>query len=117
MRTRKKTRLTREGWYYLFVLAFVLGGAILRDINLLLVFGGMLLGPLLMSWWMAWRSLRGITIERQLPEQVGAGDLIVVGLTLTNCASRVAARFVTVEDVLLRIAPVGSEISLPASVQ
>lgn len=114
MRIRAKNRLTREGWYYLFVLAFVLGGAILRDINLLLVFGGMLLGPLVMSWWMAWRSLAALQIERQLPPHVSAGDLVVVGLTLTNTARRGGARFVTVEDTLRRIAPGGAEIVVPA---
>src|ERR1043166_274512 len=96
----KKTRLTREGWYYLFVVTFVLVGGLLREINLLLIFGGMLLGTLLMSWWLARRSLKHLQIERHAPQVIGAGDLLVVGLTLTNRSRRSSARMIFVEDLL-----------------
>ena len=37
---RKTTTICREGWYYLFVLSFIVTGAILREINLLVVLTG-----------------------------------------------------------------------------
>ena len=49
MSLQRKIRLTREGWFYVVVLCFILGGAILREVNLLFVLAGMLAGPLVLS--------------------------------------------------------------------
>ncbi len=42
---RRQTTVCREGWYYLAILALVFGGAISKEVNLLLILAGMLLGP------------------------------------------------------------------------
>src|SRR3954466_4803681 len=102
---RRTLRLTREGWCYLFVLAFVMGGAMLRDINLLLILAGVLLGPLLVSVWMVLRSLRRLEVMRRLPRRVGAGELFVVALAATNRARRGASRMIMVEDTIERVQP------------
>ena len=43
----RRFRLRREGWYYLCVLAFIVGGAALRQVNLLVVLAGLMVGALI----------------------------------------------------------------------
>ena len=43
---KHRTRLTREGWYFVFILALVLVRASMKDINLMLAFAGMMAGTL-----------------------------------------------------------------------
>ena len=49
--------ITREGWYYLGMFGFIVAGAIIRDINLLYIMAGMMLGPLLYSLYASTKSL------------------------------------------------------------
>ena len=44
---RRQTTVCREGWYYLAIVALVFGGAVSKEVNLLLILAGMLLGGLL----------------------------------------------------------------------
>ena len=101
MFTRRKITICREGWYYLVVLWFIIGGAMMRDINLLLVLAGMMLGPLLISWWLVVVTLRRLKVERKLPDAVSAGDLLVVEITGTNRRRRLDSWAVVVEDRIL----------------
>ena len=76
--------LTREGWYYVLVLGFIIGGAILREVNLLVLLAGMMLGPLLFSWrWVA-TTIGGLSCERHLPRTTSAGEPLVVELEIAN---------------------------------
>lgn len=83
-----KTVICREGLFYLLVLAFVAFGSILRDVNLLMVIAGMMLFPFLLNWRAAVVSLRGLTVERQLPKSITAGDLLVVTIAIKNRGRR-----------------------------
>src|SRR5438105_3813366 len=74
--------LTREGWYYLAVFGFVLGGAMLREINLLLLFAGLLAAPPLANGILARRALRRLTVRRRAPELVAAGDELTVSISI-----------------------------------
>ncbi len=47
---KRKTTVCLETWYYLVVMGFILAGAMLREINLLIVLFGMMVGPLLYNW-------------------------------------------------------------------
>ncbi|MDZ7615819.1 MAG: DUF58 domain-containing protein [Patescibacteria group bacterium] len=96
-------RLTREGWYYLVVFGLVLGGAVMREVNLLLILAGMLAGPLLLGWWAIARSLRGLVARRHVPEGACAGDLIVARIQLESKRARLGCWAVVVEDRLERI--------------
>jgi len=98
----RQTTISREGWYYLVVLALVLGGAMLREVNLLLVLAGMLAGPLLLSWRAVGRTLRGLQVQRHVPQGVCAGDLLVAQLTLTNTRRRFGTWGVVVEEQIQR---------------
>lgn len=101
MRLRHVT-VTREGWYYLAVLVLIFGGAMLREVNLLLMVAGILLGPVVYSVWAGRRSLRGLRAERKLPRSICAGDLLVVPLQVGNSRRRGAVWSVVVEDRIRR---------------
>ena len=100
IKRKRRTTIRREGWYYLFVLAFVLTGAVLREINLLMILAGMMIGPLLVNWRMAVAALKNIDVRRTLPEAVHAGDVLAVQLELTNNNRRLGASAVSVDDVI-----------------
>jgi len=100
---RRQITVCREGWYYLGVLWFIIAGALLRDINLLLVLAGMMLGPLLVNWRIIVVTLRRLDVRRQLPESVGVGDLLVVDLTASNQRRRLDSWGLIVEDRIERV--------------
>jgi uncharacterized protein (DUF58 family) len=95
---RRKITICREGWYYLFVLSFIIGGAILRQVNLLVVLAGLMFGPLLFHWRLVAATLRRITVRRRLPERICAGDLLTVDLIASNGRRRLDSWGVVVND-------------------
>jgi uncharacterized protein (DUF58 family) len=99
---RRQTTLCREGWYYLVITAVVLGGAIFKEVNLLLILAGILLGPLLLNWRLVRSNLRGLRIQRKLPPALCAGDPLLVSLNLSNARRRPASWAIVVEDQIRR---------------
>ncbi|HEY1784239.1 MAG TPA: DUF58 domain-containing protein [Pirellulales bacterium] len=95
----RPSSLTTKGWVYLAVVVTVFGGAHLRDSNALLILGGMLLGPLLLSYWLPRRALRRLAVVRQMPSGVAASDRLVVELNITNRLRWLSAWTVDVQDV------------------
>src|SRR5437763_6115981 len=81
---KRRTRLTQEGWYFVVVLALVLVRASMKDINLMLAFAGMMVGALYFNWFSLRMMFRRLSIRRQLPESVAAGDVAVIGLEATG---------------------------------
>lgn len=105
MRKHRTLSICLEGWYYLAVLAFVIGGAILREINLLIVLAGLMAGPLLLSLRLARATLRKVDVTRRMPEVIGAGDLLVVDVTVKNRRRRLDSWAVVVEEAIERVGP------------
>ena len=99
---KRHTKVCTEGWFYLIVLGFVIGGALMREINLLMVIAGMMLGPLLYNWREVITSLGCLEIRRKLPEGICAGDLLVVDLVLSNHSPRYGSAAVVVDDLVHR---------------
>lgn len=97
------TSLTREGCYYLIVFALVLGGAVMREVNLLLILAGMMAGPIVLGWWATSRGLKGLKVQRRVPEGVCAGDLIVGQVQIDNERPGLGGWAIVVEDSLERI--------------
>ena len=93
MTPRCRTALTREGWQYFVIFVLVFFGALINDINLLLILGGMLACPLLLSHHLAKRTLGGLVVQRRLPRAVCAGDLLVVHVALVNTRRRLGDGF------------------------
>ncbi len=100
--TFRQTTICREGWYYLAIIALVFGGAVLKEVNLLLILAGLLLGPLLLNWRAVRSNLRGLKIERQLPSRLSAGDILSVNLSLANARPRLGCWAVAVEEQIQR---------------
>jgi len=95
---RRRVTICREGVYYLFVLAFIVGGATARDINLLFILAGMMVGPLLFNWRFVAQSLRQLSISRRLPEQIFAGRPFRVEICGQNQRPRLGSWMIAVDD-------------------
>lgn len=100
---RLRTEFTREGGYYVLVLAFVLTGAMLRDINLMMLIAGMMAGLWLYNWRKAATTLRRLAIRRSCPETICAGDALTVEIEAANLARRGGKRGVVVTDTVTRL--------------
>jgi uncharacterized protein (DUF58 family) len=98
MLRKRRTAICREGWIYLAILALVSAGAMLRDVNLMLMLAGMLAGPVIFSWPAVVRTLRGLQVRRKLPQSICAGDLLVAAVSLSNTRRRVGSWAVVVEE-------------------
>jgi len=99
---RPHTTICREGWYYLLVMGIVFGGAMVKEVNLLLVLSGMMLGLVLFHWQALFVSLKGLKLERKAPQAVCAGDLLAVTLRLNNTRPRFGSWDITVEEQIQR---------------
>jgi uncharacterized protein (DUF58 family) len=98
MPLRRRAWLTREGWYYLAVLAFIVGGAVLRSVNLLVVLAGLMIAPLLFNWRLVMASLSGLAASRKLPEQMLAGEPLTVEIEVENSRWWMSSWLLRVED-------------------
>lgn len=103
MPVRRRAWLSREGVYYAGVLAFIVGGAVLRSFNLLVILSGMMMAPLLLNWRIVMATLRGLVVRRKLPEQVSAGQPLTVEITVENTRRSLGAWLITVEDWVERV--------------
>lgn len=103
MPVRRRAWLSKEGVYFLGVLAFIIGGAVLRSFNLLVVLAGMMIAALLLNWRIVMATLRGLAVERKLPAHVTAGELLTVELKVHNTRRSLGAWLVTVEDWVERL--------------
>lgn len=95
---QRRLAICREGWYYLVVLGLVLTGALMKDVNLLLILTGMLAGPLLFNARLVVTTLRKLEAVRRLPNGICAGDLLVVQVELRNTRRRYGSWAVVVHD-------------------
>jgi len=81
---RVTTRMTREGLQVAFMASFVLLGAVLRDVNLLIILAGTLLAILLVQWRVCSRTLYGLNSRRRLPRSIHARKPFDIELSITN---------------------------------
>jgi uncharacterized protein (DUF58 family) len=92
------TRFTREGWQVLFMAIFVLLGAILRDVNLLIILAGTLFATLLIQWRVCAKSLNGLSTYRRLPRSMHARRGFEIELVITNPKKWLGAWLVLAQD-------------------
>ncbi len=107
---RPHTTICREGWYYLLITAIVFIGAIAKEINLLLLLSGMMMGLLFFHWQVLFVSLSGVKLNGKAPQAVCAGDLLAVSLQLNNTRAHFGSWAIKVEDQIER-EPGGSGFS------
>lgn len=98
--SRRYISICREGWYYLFVLLFIVGGAVMRQVNLLVVLAGLMIGPFLLNWRFVSATVRRIAAKRSMPDRICAGDSLTVDLTVTNSRRRLGSWALVVEDTI-----------------
>ncbi|MHB8900497.1 MAG: DUF58 domain-containing protein [Thermoguttaceae bacterium] len=103
MPSTRRISITSEGWYYLALLGLLLLGAMLREINLLLLLSALLAGPMLLGWRLVVLTLRGLGIRRRMPRGVCAGDLLIVNLEVTNSRRRITSWALVAEEQILRM--------------
>ncbi|WP_145343661.1 DUF58 domain-containing protein [Rosistilla ulvae] len=94
-------RLTRSGYHFGFVALFTIVGAVVRDLNLLAILAGLLIGTLIIQWRFARGTLLGLTVARQLPTEVFAGDLFTLRYRIRNARQLLPGWFIQVDDRIL----------------
>ncbi|MEE2686477.1 MAG: DUF58 domain-containing protein [Planctomycetota bacterium] len=100
---RRNVSVTAEGWYFLLVVLFIVVAAVMREVNLLIILAGMLLGPWLFHWRMVVSSLRKLEVQRDVPGVVCAMQPFRVDITVHNHRQRMGSWCLTVEDRVRRL--------------
>ncbi|MFK7735580.1 MAG: DUF58 domain-containing protein [Pirellulaceae bacterium] len=104
-------RLTREGVHFVGILAFIFIGAVIREISLLILLAGAMIGLLLLQWRFNSSTLVGVHLIRRQPKSVAVGEELEVGLRLVNPKLFLSAWLVLVEDSLRKIGPNRERVS------
>ena len=112
MQVKPRILITTQGWYYLFVVLFIVGGAIMREVNMLVILSGMLFGPLLLHWRLTISSLENLSFRRKFNNPTMAGVETRMEILLENHHRRWGAWFVQVHD---RIRLVDQDSTVDAS--
>ncbi len=102
MASPRQIWLCREGVYYTAVLLAVLIGAVSRQLNLLMLVGSVLAGPLLFSLVYGRLSLRRLAIERKLPALLHADERLRVDVTVSNRRRWFGVWAIRVDDFVAR---------------
>lgn len=110
--TRRKHRLTRLGFHFVFVGAFAMLGGALRGFNLLLVLAGLLVGALIMQWRWSRRAVEAISVQRRLPTEAFAGKPFRVRYRLRNHGRFMPVWMIRVEDKIESIDRAQSAVAL-----
>jgi uncharacterized protein (DUF58 family) len=105
----RRVYLRVEGWYYLFVIVFVIGGAVLRNVNILVALAGLMAAALILHWQLVLRSLSGIDVIRSLPARTCAGDAVEIEVTVMHRGRRGSSWALEFTDYLQRIDPPDDE--------
>ncbi len=98
-------RLTREGVHYIGILLFIFLGALLRDVNLLILLAGAMIGLLLLQWRFNTRTLIGLTAQRYLPRNSFAAMETSVEIRVANPKTWLGAWLILVEEPLQKQLP------------
>lgn len=96
----RQCKLTPEGWVYIVIVCFIATGAVLRNVNLLIVATGMLVTPIIFNWRVCVANLRSLTAHRITPDRVHAGESINVLWSCENKDGRITARNLMLHDRL-----------------
>ncbi|MDP1563451.1 MAG: DUF58 domain-containing protein [Pirellulaceae bacterium] len=90
-KVRQRSVVTREGWYYLFILGFVVLGSMLRNIQLMVGLSTILATGMIINWRWSKAILRGLLIRRVPSETLWAGQLGKFRCEIENPRPRLSA--------------------------
>ncbi|MCR9292552.1 MAG: DUF58 domain-containing protein [bacterium] len=98
-------RLTREGVHFVGILVFIFIGAVIREINLLILLAGAMIGLLLLQWRFNVSTLVGLQVRRSLPRTAAVGKPATVEMQVLNPKYLLGAWLVMVQDRILKLSP------------
>ena len=98
-RSRSKISITPEGWIFLVILVFVTVGAILRNVNLLVIMSGMMFAPLMMGWRIGSHMVRHAEARRLVPQRIHVGKLVNFQWMMRNHSRLPMWNFVVRDDM------------------
>jgi uncharacterized protein (DUF58 family) len=84
---------------------FIFVGAVIREINLLTLLAGTMIGLLLLHWRFNSQTLVGLTVQRDAPGRSAVGVPTEIALEVTNPRRWLGSWLILVEDQLQRITP------------
>ncbi len=96
--SRVRIRLTRQGAQAVFIGLFCLFGAVVRDLNLLVVLASLVTGVLWIQWRMGRRNLQTLVADQRMPHEAFAHEPFLVTLMVRNQAERGSVHQVTVSE-------------------
>ena len=100
---RQTVSLTKAGAISLCIAIVFLMGAFVGPSNMLMLMFAIIAGPFIMNGWYAFRMIRRLSIVRNLPPQVIAGEAVTVTVTLSNRKTRMSTWLMGVADSITRI--------------
>lgn len=95
------TRWTREGFNFSALVIFILVGAILRDVNLLVVLAGILFAFFLLQWRLGVKNLSWLVLERRVEPRAVARKPFEVRWEVHNPRRWIAASMLELHDRLI----------------
>jgi uncharacterized protein (DUF58 family) len=112
---RCRFSIPRTTWVYIVILGVIVVGAIMREINLLIILSGMMCGPLVISWQLISTTLRDLHVKRRMPSGVFPDVPFVVELHVKNRRRRLDSWALRIEDRIRCIQP-GSRLPAESAV-
>ncbi len=91
--------------HFAAVLLFIFVGAVIREINLLTLLAGAMIGLLVLQWRFNSRTLVGLQLKRRMPQHVELGKTANIELTITNPKYLLGSWLVVAEDGLQKLEP------------
>lgn len=104
-RSRVRFRLTREGVHFIGILVFIFVGAVIRDINLLILLAGTMIGLLMLQWRFNTSTLVGLDVKRRLPSNATSHRDTEIEFTVSNPKRWLSAWLVMVEEPIAQTVP------------
>jgi uncharacterized protein (DUF58 family) len=95
---RNRFHIPTEGWVFLVIMFVLFIGSLMGRSNPLMLVFSMMAGAFVMNGWLTFTYLKGVTVERLLPERVMAGELFSVEIALRNRKSWLSAWLMTITD-------------------
>lgn len=99
--TRNRFHIPTEGWAFLMMMFVLFIGSLMGKSNPLMLVFSMMAGAFVMNGWLTFTYLKGVTVERVLPERVMAGEPFSVEVSIGNSKGWLSAWMMTVKDHVL----------------
>ncbi len=95
---RNRFHIPTEGWAFLMIMFVLFIGSLMGKSNPLMLVFSMMAGAFVMNGWLTFTYLKGVTVQRVLPERVMAGETFSVEVSLKNSKGWLSAWMMTVKD-------------------